>query len=192
MAKRPEMGRVKTRLARGLGAVEATRFYRQTTYDVFRRLGSDSRWQTVLALSPDSTVHEASLWPVRLPRIAQGVGDLGHRMGRLMRDLPLGPVVIVGSDIPDISVRHIAAAFRRLGQHDAVFGPSDDGGYWLVGLRRRPRIVSIFQNVRWSSDHALADTLDNVRHAGLSWKCLDTLIDVDTIDDFKRRKISIK
>lgn len=192
MAKRPELGRVKTRLARGLGAVAATRFYYQTTYDIFRRLGSDPRWQTMLALSPDRTVHEVPLWPAGLPRIAQGVGDLGHRMGRLMHDLPPGPVVIVGSDIPDISVRHIAEAFRRLGQHDAVFGPSDDGGYWLVGLRRRPRTVSIFQNVRWSSDYALADTLDNVRLAGLSWKCLDTLIDIDTIDDFLRWKVSIK
>ncbi len=186
MAKRPELGRVKTRLAAGIGMVEATRFYRQATNDLLRRVGSDPRWQTVLSLSPDSAVHEASLWPARLPRIAQGLGDIGQRMGHLMRALPPGPVVIVGSDIPDISVAHIATAFDLLGRHDAVFGPADDGGYWLVGLRRRPRIVDIFQNVRWSSDYALADTLRNVNQHGLSSAMLEALSDIDTDTDYKR------
>ncbi|HTZ78368.1 MAG TPA: DUF2064 domain-containing protein, partial [Stellaceae bacterium] len=65
----------------------------------------------------------------------------------------------VGSDIPDIAPRHIAAAFRALGRSDAVFGPAEDGGYWLVGLRRSPRVpAGLFADVRWSSAHALADT----------------------------------
>lgn len=188
MAKRPELGRVKTRLGAGIGAVEATRFYRQTTYDLIRRMGTDARWQTVLALSPDRAVHEPALWPRDVPRVAQGAGDLGERMGRLMRDLPAGPVVIVGSDIPDISRAHIADAFRALGRHDAVIGPADDGGYWLIGLRRSTRVVEIFDNVRWSGEHARADTLWNVTRERLSLATLPVLGDIDTRDDYLRWK----
>lgn len=188
MAKRPELGRVKTRLAAGLGAVAATRFYRQTTNDLIRRVGADPRWQTLLALSPDRTVHEAGLWPRDVPRVGQGAGDLGARMGRLMRDLPPGPVVIVGSDIPDISRSHIAAAFRALGSHDAVIGPADDGGYWLIGLKRGTRVSEIFDHVRWSGEHARADTLWNVTRARLSLAALPVLSDIDTRDDYLRWK----
>lgn len=186
MAKAPRLGRVKTRLAKGIGAVEAARFYRRTSHDLLRRVGADPRWQTVLALAPDISVHEKGVWPEGVPRIAQGPGDLGHRMGRLMRDLPPGPVVIIGSDIPDIAAPHIADAFDVLGRHDAVFGPADDGGYWLVGLSRFPRVADIFDGVRWSGEHALADTRANADRAGLSVAMLETLIDVDTADDFKR------
>jgi hypothetical protein len=86
--------------------------------------------------------------------------------------------VIIGSDIPDIGPRHIAAAFGALGRVNAVFGPADDGGYWLIGLRRRPFRPRLCGPVRWSSAHALADTRallgPRVRIA-----MLETLIDVD-------------
>ncbi|HEX7777124.1 MAG TPA: TIGR04282 family arsenosugar biosynthesis glycosyltransferase [Parvibaculum sp.] len=186
MAKAPRLGTVKTRLARGVGAVEATRFYRRTGLDLLRRLGPDPRCQTLLALAPDRAVHEKGVWPESIMRVAQGPGDLGARMGRLMRDLPPGPVVIVGSDIPGIARAHIAQAFRALGRFDAVFGPAHDGGYWLVGLKRRPRVAEIFGGVRWSSEHALADTIANVRRAGLSVAMLETLADVDTEEDYAR------
>tara|TARA_R110000824_G_scaffold118960_19_gene272664 strand:+ start:83486 stop:84091 length:606 start_codon:yes stop_codon:yes gene_type:complete len=188
MAKRPEMGRVKTRLAKGLGQAGATRFYRQTTQSLMRRVGTDPRWQTLLALSPDRAVFDTMPWPGPCLRVGQGRGDLGHRMGRLMRDLPAGPVVIIGSDIPDISARHIAAAFRALGRNDAVFGPSADGGYWLVGLKRVPRVRDIFGQVHWSTDRSLEDTLRNVRNAGMRVAMLDVLHDIDTLDDFKSWK----
>ncbi|MCE9649961.1 MAG: TIGR04282 family arsenosugar biosynthesis glycosyltransferase [Parvibaculum sp.] len=186
MGKRPALGAVKTRLARGIGTVAAARFYRRTSLELLARVAVDPRWQTVLALTPDRAVHDEGVWPRAVPRIAQGLGDLGARMGRLMRDLPPGPVVIIGSDIPDISRGHIAEAFTALGNADAVFGPSEDGGYWLVGLRRRPRIVDIFGSVRWSSEYALADTLRNVEAAGLSVARLQTLRDIDTGEDYAR------
>lgn len=186
MAKAPRLGQVKTRLARGIGAVEAARFYRHASLDLLRRL-QDPRWRTVLALTPDMTVHDG-VWPARLPRIAQGPGDLGERMGRLMRDLPPGPAVIIGSDIPDIARAHVAQAFMRLGEADAVFGPADDGGYWLVGLKRRPRIARIFTGVRWSGEHALADTLANAKRTGLKAACLATLPDIDTAEDYRRMR----
>ena len=87
------------------------------------------------------------------------------------------PVVIIGTDIPAITPAHIMAAFRMLGSAQCVFGPATDGGYWLVGMRRRPHVPRPFDGVRWSSPHALADTLANL--AGQPVGFVATLCDVD-------------
>jgi glycosyltransferase A (GT-A) superfamily protein (DUF2064 family) len=133
MAKRPAMGRVKRRLAREIGAAAAIRFYRTSLAHTVLRLAADPRWRTVIAL--DSLADGARLLSrTRAAMMPQGEGDLGARMQRLFARLPPGPVVIVGGDIPSIRPAHIEAAFRLLGPADAVFGPAEDGGYWLVGL----------------------------------------------------------
>ncbi|MGQ0664221.1 MAG: TIGR04282 family arsenosugar biosynthesis glycosyltransferase [Pseudomonadota bacterium] len=177
LAKAPALGRVKRRLAAAIGAGAALGFYRRTLGAVLLRLGRDRRWQTVLAVTPDRAARRSRLWPVRLEARAQGPGDLGQRMGRVFRQLPPGPVVIVGADIPELAAEHIARAFGALGAADAVFGPAPDGGYWLVGLRRGPSLPGLFANVRWSSAEALDDTLANLR--GRRVRLIDTLADVD-------------
>lgn len=188
LVKEPRMGRVKTRLAAGLGIGGATAFYRNTTRDVLRRLGQDPRWRTVLAITPDEAAFDerfASVFPRHLHRLPQGSGDLGARMGRVFETLPHGRAVIIGSDIPGITTDHIARAFKALGAHDAVFGPSDDGGYWLVGQRRTPRVIPMFGQVRWSTEFALEDTLKSLPR-GTSSSRLEALIDVDTLEDYRR------
>jgi rSAM/selenodomain-associated transferase 1 len=161
MIKVPALGRTKTRLGREIGSVGATAFYRHTVAAVLGRLGAASDWRTILCVAPDAD-RTSPVWPGRFARLAQGQGDLGRRMQRVMDRLPPGPVVIIGTDIPGIRATHIREAFRMLGRHDAVFGPSPDGGYWLVGLKRMPRVPRAFAGVRWSSAHALADTLRNL------------------------------
>ena len=161
MLKEPKAGRVKSRLARDVGAVLATRFYRDTMTSAVWRLGSDPRWQTLLAVSPDSAI-ESNMIKAGLARIRQQSGDLGQRLQRVVDGVPPGPVVIIGTDIPGITPADIWAAFRALGSHDAVFGPATDGGYWLVGLKRRPSCPRIFKSVRWSTAFALGDTKANL------------------------------
>lgn len=180
--KAPRLGTVKTRLARSIGDVEAWLFYRRLTKDVLRRLCGP--WCLWLAVTPDRFAREGRFWPAGLPRRKQGGGDIGARMARPIAELPPGPVVIVGSDIPELAKRHVVAAFRALGTQNAVFGPARDGGYWLVGLRRRPSRAHPFApGVRWSSPHALADTLRALgstrRHA-----LLEALSDIDTAADY--------
>jgi len=186
--KAPHLGRVKTRLAADVGAVAAWAFYRRTTGAILNRLGFRGRWQPWLAITPDAAVTPGP-WPSAWRRIGQGTGDLGQRMARVMRELPPGPLIIIGTDVPDIRPEHIARAFRALGRHDAVLGPASDGGYWLVGLHRRPRRPEIFQGVRWSTEFALADTLANTR--GLDVAMLDVLDDVDDgagLERWRRRE----
>lgn len=177
MARQPALGRAKRRLAADIGAVAAQRFYRNATAALLRRLAPDPRWQTWLAVTPDAAARASLPWVFPGRVIAQGQGDLGARMGRLLRDLPAGPVVIVGSDIPDIAQSHIWAAFRSLGQQAWVFGPARDGGYWLVGARRRPRLKPAFAGVRWSSTSTLSDSLANL--TGESVGFLGILADID-------------
>lgn len=172
-ARLPRLGRGKRRLARDIGAIEALRFQRVMLGKLLRRLGRDPRWSTWLGITPD----RSGPWPRGVATLPQGGGDLGQRMARVAQHLPPGPVVIIGSDIPDIAAPDVAAAFRALGSKAAVFGPAKDGGYWLVGLRRRPRFIDPFANVRWSSEHALADTLANL--AGKEVAMLRTLSDID-------------
>lgn len=188
MSKAPRIGAVKTRLARDIGGVEALRFYRSNTANLLRRLGRDPRWETVIAGAPDVLLEEDGFWPHALPRVSQGQGDLGDRMDLMMQSLPPGPVVLIGCDSPDVSSTHIAAAFKALGNHDAVFGPAEDGGYWLVGLKRRPHVRKIFRAVRWSSEHTLADTRANL--VGARVALLETLTDIDTGADLARWKAS--
>ena len=178
MVKAPRIGLVKTRLGRDIGHVWSWSFYRRTLGTVLRPLVKDRRWSTWLAVSPDKSLRQDYVWLVRTPRLTQGSGNLGDRMSRMMIVMPPGPVVIIGMDIPDIRPHHIEQAFRTLGNHDAVFGPTDDGGFWLVGLKRRPVLKEIFASVRWSSKHALADTRANLP---VGWRVaeLEVLTDVD-------------
>ncbi len=176
--KAPRRGAAKTRLARDIGAAEAHRFYGACLRRVVRRLSGSVRWRCRLAVTPDQFARRGRFWPRRVPRVGQGAGDLGARMARPLRRLPPGPVVIVGSDAPEIRPHHIEQAFRMLGSHDAVFGPAADGGYWLIGLRRRPALIVPFGNVAWSSRQALSDTLANFpRSARVAF--LDMLEDID-------------
>lgn len=182
MLKEPVAGRVKTRLAASIGTVRATAFARRLGHTLLARLATGP-WHLQLAVAPDRAV-ASPMWPARVQRNAQGGGDLGRRMQRIMDRLPPGPVVIVGGDIPEVSARHIREAFRRLGACDGVFGPSPDGGYWLVGLSRRLRVPKAFADVRWSSEHALADTRANL--AGLRLAEVAQLSDVDEVEDWLR------
>ncbi len=181
MVKEPRPGRVKTRLGRDIGMVGAAWWFRHQTRSLIRRL-RDPRWQIVLAVSPDREGMNSRVWPVDLPRKPQGRGDLGDRMGRMLRGAPDGPVCLIGADIPGITRGHIARAFRALGRAEMVFGPSPDGGYWLVGAQRYGALPSgLFRDVRWSTEHALKDTLNSVR--GCRVTLLDHLSDVDTVAD---------
>ncbi|MHA7850658.1 TIGR04282 family arsenosugar biosynthesis glycosyltransferase [Roseovarius sp.] len=186
MVKEPRPGRVKTRLGVDIGMVPAAWWFRHQVARLLRRL-EDPRWQLILAVSPDREGRVSRVWPGHLPRVSQGRGDLGDRMGRLLRRLPAGPVCIVGGDIPGLQKGHVARAFDLLGGHDAVFGPAPDGGYWLVGMTRiAPPPATLFRGVRWSTSHALSDSINSL--PGLRVALADMLSDVDTASDLLRSR----
>lgn len=186
-ARAPRLGTVKRRLARGVGARGALRFYAQTLARLLRALAADRRFRTVLAVTPDRA-------PVRLPmgigrgmtRIDQGGGDLGRRMARALARFPRGRAAIIGCDIPAAGPADLRAAFRALGRAEAAFGPAEDGGYWLVALGPR-RPARPFAAVRWSGPHALADTMRNFQ--GRKVARLRRLRDVDDVADLRAAQV---
>ena len=181
MVKEPRPGRVKTRLGRDLGMTAAAWWFRLQSRALLRRV-QDPRWQLVLAVAPDRAGMTSRVWPAHLTRWPQGRGNLGDRMGRMLRGAPPGPVCVIGADIPGITAAHIANAFNALRANDAVFGPAHDSGYWLIGLKRsRPIPPRLFANVRWSTEHALADTIATLQNHRIAQVAM--LKDVDTIDD---------
>ena len=186
MVKEPHPGRVKTRLGRDMGMVPAAWWFRHQSARLIRRLAADTRWQTILAVAPDHEGLSSRVWPADLARWPQGRGDLGDRMGRILRHAPKGPVLIIGADIPGITPALIAKAFAALGRHDAVFGPAPDGGYWLIGMKRtRALRAGVLDGVRWSSEHALADTRACLPDCDVAF--IDFLQDVDTVADLSAR-----
>ncbi|MCA8888252.1 MAG: TIGR04282 family arsenosugar biosynthesis glycosyltransferase [Parvularculaceae bacterium] len=188
IVKAPVAGRVKTRLGAALGPARAAAMFRVLSANTLSR-ASAGPWRTVLAVDPPGAVAGfENLWPPRFSRIAQMRGDLGARMAAAFALAPPGPVVIIGADAPGVSARHIRAAFAALAGCDAVFGPAEDGGYWLIGLSRRravPRLLGggLFKNVRWSSPHALADTLAGLP-ARFRVAMIERLRDLDDGEDF--------
>jgi uncharacterized protein len=175
----PRLGVGKRRLAREIGDVAAVQFERAMLARLLRRLGRDRRWRLQLAVTPERA---ARSWRGAVP---QGGGDLGRRMQRTLANAPKGPVVLVGADIPGLAASHVTAAFGLLGRHDLVFGPAADGGFWLVGARRRPRLPALFQGVHWSVPETLAETIAGLPR-GVSVGFVDRLDDVDDGNAWRR------
>jgi len=163
LARAPQLGRVKRRLAAAIGDVAARCFYRDMLKRELARLAGPG-WLPWLALTPARLAARGRQWPRGWRRFAQGNGDLGERMADALARFWPDAAVLVGADIPDLDVVHIARAFRALDRHDVVLGPATDGGFWLVGVRRGlPRAArtarALFQGVRWSSATTLADAV---------------------------------
>lgn len=180
MVRAPVAGAIKTRLAAAIGSAEALRFYRSTTASMIRRLARDPRWRMVLAVTPDRC-RRARFWPTSIERVPQRNGGLGQRMLRLLGSPAGQTAVLIGSDIPDVRASDIAEALRKVGRTRLVLGPSKDGGFWLIARSAWPLPRGLFDDVRFSTEHALADTLKNWNApAGLA----STLSDVDSHKDY--------
>tara|TARA_B110000003_G_scaffold12912_1_gene12936 strand:+ start:4578 stop:5165 length:588 start_codon:yes stop_codon:yes gene_type:complete len=181
MVKEPRAGRVKTRLGNSIGMTAAAWWFRHQSQQLIRRL-VDPRWELILAISPDHEVVQSRFWSPSVARIPQGKGNLGDRMRAIFKFLPPGPVCIIGADIPKVNIQKIWAAFRILGNHQVTLGPAQDGGYWLIGLKRdKPLSRQMFKSVRWSSNKALSDTIASLSNLSIGY--LDTLNDVDDVSD---------
>lgn len=181
--KAPVAGRVKTRLGAEIGHGRAAALFRILTNHTLRE-AEKAGFRVVLAVDPPGAVGEAArFWPPHLRRIAQGRGDLGDRMARVFRHAR-APTVIIGADAPGLRARHLRQAFRALKGAGAVFGPAEDGGYWLIGLNERRAAPDLFASVRWSTKHALADTLKTLPKS-FDVAMLERLRDIDEAKDLE-------
>ena len=179
-ARAPVMGLTKTRLARRIGATEATRIYRASLAAAIRATrGAGMR---VVLSAVDIRASGFCAWPNGIARERQVIGDIGARMAAALNAHAPAPALLIGSDIPDIRTSHLIDAAHALRTCDVVFGPATDGGFWLIGLngptyRRRALLARAFAGVRWSSEFALHDVADRI--AGSRVAHAKTLADAD-------------
>lgn len=183
-AKPPVVGAAKTRLAPEIGADGAARLARaffEDTWATVRALAwarpilaTTTRDATAFGLSPD-----VELWE-------QGPGDLGARMERILARAvaEAGRAIVVGADLPGLPARHLELAHAALATHDAVLGPVDDGGFYLIGLARVP--VGLLADLPWSTAETLRRTEQRLRTAGLTLARAPFWFDVDEPHDLVR------
>ena len=188
--KAPVANRVKTRLARHIGAQGAAELYRKFVRDTLEWLAAFRGPGKVLFYTPKAARASCEdLLPrtARFRWIPQARGALGNRLAQAFDVLLADGVrraVVVGTDCPLLGADVLHEALRCLDSSDIVLGPAADGGYYLVGLRRpQPRI---FQEIPWSSPRVLERTLERARQLSLKSALLGTLSDVDTIRDVQR------
>jgi rSAM/selenodomain-associated transferase 2/rSAM/selenodomain-associated transferase 1 len=184
----PVPGKVKTRLIPEMGAAGAADIHRKLTEKTFtacKKVSSRAGIQLEVCFQGGDPVRMRQ-WlgpgPVFCP---QTRGDLGDRMkaafDRAFQDGCHG-VVLLGSDIPALEIRHLEQAFQVLKRYDLVLGPSTDGGYWLMGLSSP---AGLFEGISWGQTSVLEETLSLAREKGLRAAFLDRLTDVDTFRDLK-------
>lgn len=185
-AKRPEPGRVKTRLAAEIGDEGATRLHEAMLFDLIDLLDSPGvlapGGRKVLVYAPD----DAGPWfderiPASFALQPQADGDLGRRLsGFFAGEFADGAsrVVAIGSDAPTLDPSFVVAAFLALDGRDVVLGPATDGGYYLVGCRGS--VPPIFEAIDWSTADVLGQTIDRLDGTGRSLAVLPPWYDVDT------------
>lgn len=192
----PQAGKAKTRLIPTVGAEGAAEFQRQMTKHAVGRAWSYStcRPNTRLIVAFEGgTLHEMRSWLGPLDYRAQGEGDLGDRLSRMVdRELQRGikKVVVMGSDCPAINEDILEQAFAALDTAPIVFGPAQDGGYYLIGMTHSS--PQLFQKIPWGTSRVLAESLLRIRDLGLTSHSLPTLADVDEISDLESARHELR
>jgi len=200
-AKLPEPGKVKTRLAKVIGNEEAAGVYKQLVKRVAEQVAppptQKESWATWVIFDPPGSEPAVREWlePLFLQGIeaflAQVSGGLGDRLGAAFVagfEAGFEKVAAIGTDCPHLDARGISACWESLEQSDVVFGPADDGGYYLIGMRENRQ--ELFQDVPWSSDQTLPASLAVAERIGAAVDLLDELSDVDEVEQWEALKSS--
>jgi rSAM/selenodomain-associated transferase 1 len=189
MARLPQPGRVKTRLAATVGNEVASEFYRLCAERLLResdRLPQHVHRYLFYAGAPEEAVVQR--WAHRILHYeAQQGRDLGQRLAHAFFTVfarGAHKAVVVGSDIPDLSAGAVREALRLLDRYQVVIGPDHGGGYYLLGMKML--YPELFRNVSWGTSAVYGQTLHTVVSLGLSAAILPTLVDVDTEADLRR------
>lgn len=161
-ARRPEISVGKTRLKKKIGKSLGASFYYNNLSKLLRKLSSDERIKITLFITPDSATRD---WPKNIgpniKRKPQGKGNIGIKMINALKSKP-SKKLLIGSDIPDISTEIIFSSWKKLHNSKIIFGPSYDGGFWLIGVNKYNNLDSLFQNLDWNSGNTLKQTIKNI------------------------------
>ncbi|MCT4665883.1 MAG: TIGR04282 family arsenosugar biosynthesis glycosyltransferase [Flavobacteriales bacterium] len=175
-------GKVKTRLAKTIGDENALKVYKallEKTQTVVENLLIDSQVHFSEKIADEN-------WDLSQKFVQVG-DDLGARMQKAFQEAfqnGYEKIVLIGSDLPSISSDFIQEAFQVLEQKELVFGPAEDGGYYLIGMKNMYKYP--FENKAWSTPSLLDQTRKELAHKKISYGLLSTLNDIDTFEDLKQ------
>lgn len=186
--KYPEKGFVKTRIAKSLGDEFALKLYKNFIRDILKTCSTvDSDIIVMLYSETDKNMRPPLLKGYNCYR--QEGADLGERMYNAFLKafyFGYGKCVLIGSDIPDMPAGHITESYKALETNDIVLGPSDDGGYCLIGVKKESADPVLFNNIDWSTDCVLEETIKRINHKKMSLHLLDSLNDIDEPKDLNK------
>ena len=185
IARAPRAGFAKTRLGRAIGHERAISLYRAFLRDLAARFNDSPFPPGWYVTPPDAWPEISALTGASGPVLFQGDGDLTERQNDLFRGAKgrgEEKTVLIASDSPHLEVGIVAEAFRRLGKDDLVFGPTLDGGYYLIGMRG---YHDVLEGVPMSVGTELGGIMARARLAGLSVGLLETTFDVDVVEDLR-------
>ena len=181
--KNPVLGKVKTRLAAGIGDRKALEVYNQLL-EITRKAALKTNCTRNVFYSDEI---ENDAWDEdKFNKFVQEGNSLGERMKNAFEQIfALGAdeAIIIGSDCPELNTDIIHQAFEALNEKDAVIGPAKDGGYYLLGMKKP--LPFVFENKEWSTDSVFKDTTNDLHTNGLSFGLVRQLSDVDTVDDLR-------
>jgi rSAM/selenodomain-associated transferase 1 len=183
------LGKVKTRLASGMGEPRALEIYShliQSTYSVLEDVLAPV-WTYYSDFIPET------INPPTAKSFVQEGQDLGERMANaIARSFESGmeKVVLIGTDCPTLQSQHLNEAFEALSNSDLVLGPATDGGYYLIGMKSKADYL--FEGISWSTAEVLSQTLAVATAHGLHFTLLDELSDIDTQEDWERYRSQIE
>ena len=190
-AKYPEPGKVKTRLAQTIGDQDAAKIYRYFVKHIIEKHRVNQyNYKLLTAVYPEDKLQT---FRQEFPRLNEYFpqalhGHLGKKLSSAFNFLfnrkNYTKVIIIGTDSPALPNDYIPQALIALEKKDVVLGPATDGGYYLIGLKADQ--PELFQNIRWSSEHTLADTLAVIKRMRLEYQLLPIHYDVDTIFDLQK------
>jgi uncharacterized protein len=192
MAKAPRAGQVKTRLCPPLSPGEAADLARAFLLDAIDQVRSVAAARPALAYAPARARAGFRALAPDFALVAQRGDDLGARLAHAFEDLfadGAPAAIVMGSDIPTLPPAVLAAALDQIGRADLVLGPSEDGGYYLIGLRAP--CAALFADMAWSTARVFEETLRRARALGLDVGLLPAWFDIDTAADLERLEASL-
>jgi hypothetical protein len=203
MAKWHGFGRCKTRLSKDIGksnAANVQSVMTKHTISVAKIFQENKLIYISMAIS-GLGVRNCRRWSRELGIKnfnLQGKGCLGEKMKRQIiinkkfcERNKIKNIIFIGTDLPDLCHQDLLITLKELQQNDLILGPSNDGGYWLIGLSEKTissHIYLPFINIKWGTENVLQNTIDNITSTNLKYKFLNKKIDIDTIIDIENRK----
>ena len=178
-ARFPTPGQAKTRLIPAIGAGRAAALHRRLTERTLAQVRESGLPFEVRSTGAPPSAFAA--WLGEATVIDQGEGDLGARLASAG---PPYPTLFIGSDAPDLTSSLLRLAAAALDRAQAVLGPAEDGGYWLLGLSRR--CDAVFADMPWSTDRVAAETRTRLETASMQPVLLPVLADCDRSEDLSR------